>query len=67
MFTESGLGEDPLALLEALNSVAQESSVDKATFGDLCQFYLNLRRTGVGHDAALANLKDRYKTFHGES
>lgn len=66
MLVESGLGEDPLALLEALTSIAPESSVGKETFGDLCQFYLNLRRAGATRDAALEDLKDRYKALHRE-
>lgn len=44
-----------LTLLVSLTMTVHETS-QKQTYGDLCQFYLNLRHAGVDHDAALAFL-----------
>ncbi|SFK61189.1 hypothetical protein [Methylocapsa palsarum] len=48
-----------LTLLASLTMIVPETS-QKQTYGDLCQFYLNLRHAGVDHDGALAFLSKRF-------
>jgi hypothetical protein len=59
MLASDGHRESYLSLLAELSDVVTDTSAGKQTYGDLCQFYLNLRRAGVEREQALASLKER--------
>lgn len=59
MLASDGHRESYLSLLTELSDVVIDTSAGKQTYGDLCQFYLNLRRAGVEREQALASLKER--------
>lgn len=61
MLAEDHRPEAPVPLLETLIGVASPDSTAKAEFGDLCQFYLNLRRAGRTREDALAILRERFE------
>jgi hypothetical protein len=59
MLAADGTPESYLILLTSLTELVSDVSHGRQTYGDLCQFYLNLRRAGVAREAALEQLKER--------
>ena len=59
MLAEIGQSEGPEALVAALTEVAALGR-GRQLYGELCQHYVTIRRTGLGREAALARLRERY-------
>ncbi len=57
MLSAEGIDESAPDLIAFLNSMASDTR-PKEGFGTVCQHYFNLRKQGVGRDAALERLKD---------
>jgi hypothetical protein len=59
MLASDGRRESYSSLLDSLTAVVEDTASGKQTYGDLCQFYVNLRHSGVERDAALNALHER--------
>ena len=59
MLAKDGRSESAAALIEELSTVVDPAR-PKETYGELCQYYYILRRTGADRDTALAQLRTRY-------
>ncbi|AWN38688.1 hypothetical protein [Methylobacterium radiodurans] len=59
MLAEINATEDPVSLIGALTGIASASE-RRQLYGELCQHYATVRRAGLGRDAALARLRERY-------
>jgi hypothetical protein len=57
MLAEAGIDESARDIIRTL-TLAVESGARIEGFGSMCQYYYNLRKQGLGHDAALARLKE---------
>ncbi|GEP07075.1 hypothetical protein [Methylobacterium oxalidis] len=59
MLAEIGEREDPAALIAGLTGVAAAGG-RRQLYGEMCQHYVTVRRAGLGRDATLARLVERY-------
>jgi hypothetical protein len=59
MLAEIGAAEGPATLIGDLTGIAAASG-RRQLYGELCQHYITIRRTGLSRDAALARLRARY-------
>jgi len=62
MLARDGRKENYIDLIESFSKVA-EGSKGKLEYGDLCQFYFNLRHKGIDKAAAFAVLADKYQAL----
>ncbi|HXW71174.1 MAG TPA: hypothetical protein VEK34_07035 [Methylocella sp.] len=62
MLGHDGQKESYVDLIESFAKVA-EGGKGKHEYGDLCQFYYNLRHKGVDKATALAALTEKYQAF----
>jgi len=62
MLARDGQKENYIDLIESFSKVA-EGSKGKLEYGDLCQFYFNLRHKGIDKAAAFALLGDKYQAL----
>lgn len=60
MLSLDGRPESHAALLSSFSAIV-EGTQAKVTYGDLCQFYLNLRRAGMQRGEALQSLAGHYR------
>ena len=56
MLASDGRPESYVVLLVSLTATIADTANGKRAYGDLCQFYLNLRRAGVDRNSALNSL-----------
>ena len=60
MLADKGQREDALVLIETLMRAVPASSRPTGGFGQICQYYFNLRSQGLDRAHALAALSERY-------
>ncbi|MDR7036619.1 hypothetical protein J2X36_001360 [Methylobacterium sp. BE186] len=64
MLAEIGETEEPASLVAGLTGVAAASG-RRRLYGEMCQHYVTVRRAGLGREAALARLAERYAAQDG--
>ncbi|HTV31634.1 MAG TPA: MxaH protein [Methylocella sp.] len=62
MLARNGQSESYVDLIESFARIA-EGSKEKLEYGDLCQFYYNLRHKGADKASALAVISEKYQAL----